>query len=295
MKNILIGLVFSILWASAAVATKFGVLSASPLILANIRFFIAGLLLLSFTYAFKRGEGYRLPTRREFIQLGIFGFLNTTLYLGLYVFAMKYTAAGIGSLATSINPLLIVVFSALWLRRKPSKQELLSVFLGMLGIGIASYPSLNDSHSTLGGLVLLISSMIVVSIASVYYSSIRWSLANLLINGWQVTIAGFLLLPFTLLLSDFTAIKWDVNFWGSVLWLSIAVSIVGLICWFHLLRIDAVKASLWLFLCPLFGFFFAWMLMNEPITGFTVIGTVLVILSLYLGQRQRQLVAASRK
>ncbi len=207
------------------------------------------------------------------------------MYLGLYVFAMKYTAAGIGSLAVSTNPLLIVVFSALWLRRKPSATEILCVFLGMAGIGVACYPLLQDSHTTLGGLILLIASMITVSIASVYYASVKWKLPNLLINGWQVFIAGILLLPFTIVMSDFTTVRLDSNFWLSVLWLSIAVSIVGLICWFHLLRIDTVEASLWLFLCPVFGFFYAWWLMDEPITAYTIAGTVLVILSLYLGQR----------
>nr|WP_242695811.1 DMT family transporter [Pedobacter sp. SYSU D00873] len=281
----MIGLIFSILWASASVATKVGVLSAPPLILANSRFFIAGSILLGLTYAFSRDKEYRIPNRQEFKQLTLFGFLNTTMYLGLYVFAMKYTAAGIGSLAVSTNPLLIVVFSALWLRRKPSATEILCVFLGMAGIGVACYPLLQDSHTTLGGLILLIASMITVSIASVYYASVKWKLPNLLINGWQVFIAGILLLPFTIVMSDFTTVRLDSNFWLSVLWLSIAVSIVGLICWFHLLRIDTVEASLWLFLCPVFGFFYAWWLMDEPITAYTIAGTVLVILSLYLGQR----------
>jgi len=275
------------LWASASVATKFGVLSAPPLVLANVRFFIAGILLLSFTYLFKKGSEYRLPDKQEFKQLTIFGFLNTTLYLGLYVLAMKYTAAGIGSLAVSTNPLLIVVFSALWLKRKPSGIELFCVALGMLGIGIACYPLLQNSSTTLFGLILLITSMVAISIASVYYATIRWKLPNLLINGWQVFIAGILLLPFTVSLSDFSSVRLDTNFWTSVLWLSIAVSVVGLICWFHLLRIDTVKASLWLFLCPLFGFFYAWWLMDEPITGYTVAGTFLVIVSLYFGQRKR--------
>jgi drug/metabolite transporter (DMT)-like permease len=44
---------------------------------------------------------------------------------------------------------------------------------------------------------------------------------------------------------------------------------------------------MWLFLCPLFGFFFAWWLMDEPVTGYTIAGTVLVICGLYAGQRTK--------
>jgi len=287
VKNIFIGLVFSILWASASVATKFGVQSASPLILANVRFFIAGILLLGFSYVFGKDESYKLPNRQEFLQLGLFGFLNTTVYLGLYVCAMKYTAAGIGSLAVSTNPLIIVLLSAWWLSRKPDKAEWLGIVLGMSGIAIATYPLLRGASTSAAGILLLLVSMVAVSAASVYYATIQWKLPNLLINGWQVMLGGIFLLPFTIIFGDFSITHLDFTFWASVLWLSLAVSIIGLICWFYLLRIDTVRASLWLFLCPLFGFFFAWWLMNEPVTLYTVIGTLFVIVGLYTGQRAK--------
>jgi drug/metabolite transporter (DMT)-like permease len=287
VKNLGIGLLFSILWSSASVATKFGVQSAPPLILANVRFFIAGILLLCFSYIFAKDKSYRLPRKNEWQQLALFGFLNTTLYLGLYVCAMKYTAAGIGSLAVSTNPLIIVLLSSWWLSRKPKAEEWVGITLGMAGVALATYPLLADSYTTVGGVTLLLISMVAVSAASVYYATVKWELPNLLINGWQVFLGGIFLLPATFILSDFKATVWDDTFWFSVLWLSLAVSILGLICWFYLLRIDTVKASLWLFLCPLFGFFFAWWLMDEPVTGYTIAGTVLVIGGLYAGQRTK--------
>jgi len=287
VKNIAIGLLFSILWASASVATKFGVQSAAPLILANVRFFIAGILLLSFSYGFIKNPSYRLPNKKELFQLALFGFLNTTLYLGLYVYAIKFTAAGIGSLAVSINPLMIILLSSWWLKRQPKREEWLGIVLGMAGIGVATYPLLQNSFTTLNGVILLLLSMLAVSAASVYYATIDWELPNLLINGWQVFLGGIFLLPVTLVFGEISQTHWNIQFWGSVLWLSLAVSIVGLICWFYLLRIDTVKASLWLFLCPLFGFFFAWWLMDEPVTWYTVAGTFLVIAGLYAGQKNR--------
>lgn len=287
MKNICIGLLFAMLWASASVATKFGIHSAPPLVLGNMRFFIAGFVLLGFCYALSRDKQYRLPTATEWKQLAIFGFLNTSVYLGLYVCAMKYTAAGIGSLATSINPLLIVLLSSWLIGRRPSMNEILSIILGMSGIVIATYDLLGTKTSTLGGLAVLVLSMVAVSFASVYYARVKWTLPNLLINGWQVTLGGIFLLPFTLAFSDFSTVHFDSRLLYSVLWLSLAVSVVGLICWFYLLKLDTVKASLWLFLCPLFGFLYAWWLMGEPITRYTITGTLLVITGLYLGQRKK--------
>jgi drug/metabolite transporter (DMT)-like permease len=287
VKNFLIGVLFAMLWASASVATKFGILSAPPLVLANIRFFFAGILLLGYSYSLKKGTSYRLPTRTEWKHLTIFGALNTTVYLGLYVYSMKFAAAGIGSLATSTNPLLIVLFSSWLMGRRPDKEEILSIFISMVGIGIATYPLLEDSSTSLLGLLLLALSMISVSFASVYYARVKWELPNILINGWQVAMGGVLLLPLTLVFGDFSSVIFDKHLVFSILWLSIAVSVLGLICWFYLLKIDTVKASLYLFLCPLFGFIYAWWLMDEPITIYTIAGTLLVLVGLYLGQRKK--------
>jgi drug/metabolite transporter (DMT)-like permease len=287
VKNIAAGLLFAMLWASASVATKFGLLSAPPLILGNTRFFIAGIILLLYGYSFKKDQSYRLPTADEWKHLALFGFLNTTVYLGLFVYAMKYTAAGIGSLATSTNPLLIVLLSSWLIGRKPAKAEIFSIIIGMTGIGIATYPLLKNSSSSLFGVIILMLSMVSVSFASVYYARVKWTLPNILINGWQVALGGLFLLPFTFAFSDFSALTIDNHFVYSALWLSLAVSVIGLICWFYLLKIDTVKASLWLFLCPLFGFFYAWWLLDEPITLYTVGGTILVVFGLYLGQRQK--------
>lgn len=282
MKNILLGLFFSLIWASASVATKFGLIHGDPFILSNVRFGLSGGVLLLFAYLFNKGPEYRLPRGKEWKQLTIFGILNTALFLMLYVWGMKNTSAGIGSLAVATNPLFITFLSAVWLGKKPSQTDLIALFLGLTGVAIAAYPLLGNGGTTPIGITLLLLSMFVISSASVYYASVQWKLPNILLNGWQIFIGGILLLPFTFIFADREAHRFDATFWQSVLWLSFAVSVVSLACWFYLLKIDTIKASMWLFLCPIFGFYYAWLLMDEPITLFTVGGTLLVLVGLVL-------------
>ena len=283
MKNTAIGIVFAFLWASASAATKFGLQSAQPLVIANFRFFIAAILMLAGAHLLR---GYRLPTRAEWKPLLIYGFLNVTLYLGAFVYAMKGISAGIGSLSVATNPLIISVLSAFWLKQTAKKQVWLGLILGMLGVGIATYPLLLDSHATVEGLVILSISMVSYSVGTVYYSSKKWTLPTLAINGWQVLLGGFMLLPFSLFMTDFSKNTFDLRFWGSVLWLVVPVSIGAVQLWLYLLKIDAVKAALWLFLCPIFGFLIAYFVLHEPITAYTFVGTALVILGLWVGQRK---------
>ncbi|MGX7687523.1 DMT family transporter [Flectobacillus roseus] len=284
MKNILAGLFFAMLWASASAATKIGLLDAQPFVIGNCRFFIAGFIMLSASLILQKS---RLPQGKEWKQLAIYGFLNVTLYLGCFVLAMKKVSAGIGSLSTATNPLIISVISAIWMKRAIKKGELTGLILGILGVAIATYPLLVKSYASVDGLLILATSMISYSVGTIYYSKQKWDLPLLTINGWQVLIGGIMLLPVTFLMTDWENNHYTVRFWSSVFWLVVPVSIAAVQLWLYLLKTDAVKASLWLFLCPIFGFIYASVLLDEPITTYTYIGTALVILGLYVAQREK--------
>jgi len=285
-RQVIPGFLFAALWASASVATKFGVSSAHPLILANIRFIIAGTLMLGYAYLLYPSK-HPFPSRRNWRPLALFALLNTTLYLGAFVIAIKKISAGLGSLAIATNPLFIMLFSALWMKRRLRWFEVGGIVLGLAGVAVASIPLFAHSYASLDGLLILMAGMVSVSAATVYYSSVDWRLPNIVINGWQVLLGGLFLLPMTLLTADFGHATLDLNFWLSVFWLIIPVSVAALQLWFYLVKIDAVQASLWLFLCPIFGFVYASLLLHEPITLYTWLGTAAVLAGLYLAQKEK--------
>jgi probable blue pigment (indigoidine) exporter len=279
-RFILAGILFSVLWASASVAGKFGILSAEPLTLFTIRFLAAGALLLTFAVVTSR---HRWPAGREWFQLTVFGLFNTTLYLGIFIVALKDVAAGITALALALNPLLISILSSLWLKRPISLREWISIIVGIAGVTIATYPLLLIGQATTTGMLLIALSMLTYSIGSVYFSSVTWELSRSVINGWQVFLGGLMLLPFTLIFEG-GGTTYDTRFWLSEVWLVIPVSIAAVQLWLYLLKKDAVKASLWLFLCPIFGLTYSTWLLDEPFTWYTLAGTCLVLVSLYVGQ-----------
>jgi probable blue pigment (indigoidine) exporter len=279
-RFILSGILFSVLWASASVAGKFGLLSAEPLTLFTIRFLAAGALLLAFAVVTSR---HRWPVGREWLQLTVFGLFNTTLYLGIFIVALKDVAAGITALALALNPLLISILSSLWLKRPISAREWISIAVGIAGVTIATYPLLLIGQATTTGMLLIALSMLTYSIGPVYFSSVTWELSRSVINGWQVFLGGLMLLPFTLIFEG-GGTTYDSRFWLSEVWLVIPVSITAVQLWLYLLKKDAVKASLWLFLCPIFGLTYSTWLLDEPFTWYTLAGTCLVLVSLYVGQ-----------
>jgi drug/metabolite transporter (DMT)-like permease len=280
-KYILTGIAFALLWASASTAGKFGIQSVEPLTFFTIRFLAAGILLLVFSHMIMR---YALPTGIEWWLVTVFGAFNTALYLGIFIIALKNVAAGITTMAIALNPLLIGILSSQTLKRKVLWREWLSIFIGMLGVAIATLPLLKTKHATVSGVLLIVLCMLMYSIGSVYYASVKWKLQRTTINAWQVFFGGLMLLPFAWIFESGTN-SFDLKFFLSLTWLVIPVSIGAVQLWLRLLKDDAVRASIWLFLCPIFGLTYATFLLDEPFTLLTALGAAMVLTALYIGQR----------
>jgi probable blue pigment (indigoidine) exporter len=285
VRLVFTGVLFAILWASASAATKIGLQSAQPFVIAVTRFFIAGIIMLFISHVILKE---RLPRQTEWKQIAIYGVLNISIYLGLYVIGMMYVSAGLGTLSVGTNPVLISIISAIWLRQPVKRITIFSLLLCTIGIVIAAYPLLNNSYATPEGLLILFISMLSYSAGAVYFSKNEWNKLHILvINGWQTLFGGIFLLPF--LIGFYRADKnvFDIKAIGSILWLALPVSIGAVQLWLYLLRDNPVKASFWLFLCPVFGFTIAAIILKEPISLYTFIGVMLVIAGLYIVIRKK--------
>lgn len=229
-----------------------------------------------------------LPKRKYWVPIQIYALLNITIYLGCYVIAMQEVTAGIGALAIATNPLFISFLSVFFLKKKLTSTVVLALILGTAGVIYASWPLLQTALMSTGGLLLLLFSMLSYSVGAIYFSRKGWGTLSLLtINGWQTFLGGLWLLPFTWGTFDMSANHFNSTFWVSTLWLAIAVSIFAVQLWLWLLKTNTVKAGLWLFLCPVFGFAIAAWLLQEPISSYTVIGMAAVILGLLITQKIR--------
>lgn len=286
------GLLFALLWASATVATKFAFHSCDLFLLTLIRFVTVSLLLLGYTYIIKNKIS-RFPTKTEFKKLLILGVLNVTIYMSGYLIAIKYVSAGLISLITAVNPLLLILFSAIFYKRKLTASEITGIVIAVSGLVLASVPNLYNSHATAKGLLALIAGIVALSSGSIYYANCGLTLKKMEVNTWQITLGGVLFLPIVFLNSANNFIIPDLNFFLSIAWLILPVSIIAYAMWLILLQKDAVKAGLWLFLTPAFGYFMAVIILREKITVYGIAGSLLVVGGLLYSRRKKILLTTT--
>ena len=278
-KLILIGFVFAVLWASASAATKIALLSAQPFVIAVCRFLIAGIVMLFYAHVIKN---YRMPRQLEWRRIMIYGLLNISIYLGLYIIAMQQISAGLGTLAVGINPVIISLMAAFIFKESIGYKTIVSLVLCLSGVLIAAYPLLQTSNASFTGILIILCSMLAYSAGAIYFSKSNWNgLQLIVINGWQTLLGGIFLLPILLLTYKHSRNNFGFNFWAGILWLILPVSIAAVQCWMYLLKNNAARASYWLFLCPVFGFLISAYLLKEPLSWYTAAGVAMVLIGLY--------------
>ncbi|SFE62203.1 DMT family transporter [Alteribacillus iranensis] len=277
----LIGILFTILFASGAVSVKFGLLSAAPLTMGIIRFLFAGILILLYIHLFKKDE-YRLPRKGEWKPLVLLGLFNTSLYLGCGFLALQTVSSGFFNLAVAVNPLLVALLSSLYTKKIVQKKVWIGMLISAIGLLIATIPQLENSHSTVSGIFLLMIGMVSMAIGSVYFQKAKLQLPSIVINGWQVLFGGIILIIPAIVLEWDKPLIVDLNLVIYIVWSVLVVSILAMVLWFYLLKQDTVKANIWLFLTPIAGYALSFTLLGEVITIFEVLATLFVFTGLYL-------------
>ena len=269
-----LGLVFVFLWASVSVAAKLGYHDTKPLTLLEARFVFAALLLLVVNHLVRRRP---LPRRGQWRHLAVISVTNSAGYLGLAWLALHEISVGLWALFIATNPFLTAVLARVWLKRAVSRREWLGMGVSAVGLAAATGPSLASSHATVSGLVMAALATVLYSVGSVYRTWSKLVIDPAVLNGWQIAIGLVLLLPFAIALNGRATptITWKLV--GALAWSVLAVSLLANWLWFKLVAIDAVRASTWLFLTPVFGYVQAAVVLGEPIHAADLIGLVLVL------------------
>ncbi|HRB80268.1 MAG TPA: EamA family transporter, partial [Niabella sp.] len=136
----------------------------------------------------------------------------------------------------------------------------------------------------------LVYCMFSYSVGTIYFTSKEWTGLHLLtINGWQTLLGGLFLLPFMVFTYKSEANQYAADFWIGTVWLAVLVSIGAVMLWLKLIQEDAVRAGLWLFLCPIFGIIIAAILVGDKISIYTIVGVSMVLAGLAISHYDKKI------
>jgi drug/metabolite transporter (DMT)-like permease len=279
-----LGIGFSIIWSSAFVAGKLGIQSSPPLWLLTIRFFIAGALMA----VLLRLTGRAFPTRPGDYLTGIgLGLLNNAIYLGLCFYAFHHVTAGMVAMLASLTPLATALLAHPILGERLSARRVAGIGLGVLGAWFVLRGRLDGSGlDDPLWLVIVFVAMCCLSGGTILYRARATGSDPLAMNMIMTLASAVAVLPGALILEDFGAIKWDLNFFLVQAYIICVVSITGLLLWFRLIRLaGAGAASAFHFLNPALALGMAFVVLGEPVAAADLLGLIPIAAGILLVTR----------
>lgn len=263
---------------SSFAVVKFGLSYASPLLLAALRFILAGILMAVVVLAIKRPH----PTSKEgWMKILTIGAFQTAGVMGCIFLSLRTITASESSILTFTNPLFVVIFTTIFTKARYRLYQWCGVFLGLMGVTITMGMQIGGKIGILFGILLAIFWAIATLLAK------KWGvlLDTWVLSAYQMLFGGLLLLMASYVFEQpfFTV---NVHSVFILLWLSIFSSIVQFAGWYYLLQhSDPGKTSAFLFLAPFFGVITGWLLLHEPLKPSLIVGGLFIIAGIYLVNR----------
>lgn len=270
----LLVIVTTSLMGSAFAIGKIGLIYSSPILLVALRFSIAGIIMALIVMLLRRKHPSSL---NEWVKICIIGFFQTAGVMGCIFVSLKTITAGESSILTFINPLLVIIFGTVFLKFTYRKLQWIGVLLGFIGVFITFGAHVSIKIGTFLG----------------FMSAVSWAIGTLLIKTWGEKIDVWVLTAYQMLLGGiilfFSSFVLEEPFFEIttisiiiLLWLAIMASIIQFAIWFYLLQIgDPGKTSAFLFLAPFFGVLSGWILLNEPIHWYVMLGGAFIFIGIF--------------
>jgi drug/metabolite transporter (DMT)-like permease len=284
-KTLLAFAIIYLVWGSTFLAIRIGVHEVPPLLFAAMRFTVAGLLLFGWTLA-RRAPW---PTPRQWLSIFLLAALIFVGDYGLLFWAEQRVASGLAAVMLATIPLFTALFEILLLRTQRLTLRLCSALLiGLLGVAVLMSHSFRLGSapvSTMGALALIVGAVF-WSVASVLTRKLPLPSSRALSSGAQM-LAGGLLLTFASLLfgepHSFHPAAVSLSAWIALAYLIVFGSLIGFTAYVWLIhRQSPTKVGTYAYVNPviavLIGYFFA----GEPLSLRTILGTLLVLVSVLL-------------
>jgi drug/metabolite transporter (DMT)-like permease len=269
-------------WGSTFLAIRISVREIPPLLCAAMRFFVAGIVL----YLWMIAQGERSPTLREWLSSTLQAFQIFLLDYGLLFWAEKRVPSGIAAVMLATIPVFMALAEIVILRtQKLTLRLVFALLIGIAGVGVLMSHSLNLGGAPIetAGAVALIIAAISWSVASALSRKLPLPSSKVMSSGSQMLAGGILLALAAAAFGEFRGFNPFVvssAAWLSLLYLIIAGSIIGFTAYVWLLhRESPTKVGTYAYVNPIVAVILGYFLGGEALGTRTVLGTLLVLVS----------------
>ncbi len=277
--------IFVVIWSSGFVVAKYAFQSSDVIFFLAVRLFIAALILAIVTKAL--GQSLKL-SKADLIASALIGICLHGIYLGgVWEAIAQGSPAGIASVVTSMQPILVSILAIFLLRERLTRLQVVGLFAGFAGVVLVLAPKLGKSgEMSVLALLLLIAALLGSTTATLAQKKMGHSIPLLAGTTYQFFIAAIVMLLISLLTGK-TRLEWNISSTLAMAWAVVVTSIIAILLLLWMLtRGSAARVSSLLYLVPPAAAIQAGVLFGEELNPQAIVGIIATALGVALVQKR---------
>src|SRR6202522_1135063 len=283
-KTVLAFSIIYFVWGSTFLAIRVDVRAVPPLVLASMRFFVAGIVLC----AWMRLKGTPSPTRRQWLAASVLAVCIFVVDYGLLFWAEQRVPSGIAAVMLATIPVFMTLSEIIFLRTQRLTFRLgLALLIGIGGGLVLVSHSLSNSLGEIPidpkGAIALVIAAISWSIASALTRKLPLPESKVMSSGAQMLAGGIMLAVIAAIFGEFRDFHPQTvsrGAWFALAYLIVAGSIVGFTAYVWLIHHESpTKVGTYAYVNPVVAVALGYFLAGEALGARTLAGTLLVLVS----------------
>lgn len=268
-----------LVWGSTYLAIRIAIETIPPLLMAGLRFIIAG----SIMYVWGRLRSGERPTRAHWKTTAIVGLMLLLVGNGGLSWAERLIPSGIAALLVAVSPLWFILIDWMQGGAKPTAGVFIGLVLGTLGIAILIDPAdlVGGGEVNALGAIVLLGSSLCWAYGSFYSRRAKLPSSPALANGMEMLAGGVALIVVGFLLGEFrelyvAAVTPRSLF--AVAYLVVFGSIIGFSSYIYLFHSTTpTRASTYAYVNPVVAVFIGWLVGGEQLPARVALAATLII------------------
>jgi drug/metabolite transporter (DMT)-like permease len=292
LKLLFVAVIWGISWPAGRILAQ----DIPPVSAAWIRYVIA---MACFLIYLKITDNWQIPTRMEWKRITLIGFFSTFVYQALFMYGMKFTAAGDASLMITFNPIFTALLAILFLNEKMNWRLACGLFCGLGGVVILFLYSPNTDipfDIRMKGDLMIAGAALAWALSSILQKKAMTSattdsktpLSPLHLTVWASLVGLLIMTPWAAYESFTYGIPQpSIDGWLAILFLAIFSTVISYV-WFAngIVILGAGKTALYVYLVAPFGILGGWVILDEKLGWSLAVSFVLIFIGVMLAQNK---------
>lgn len=290
-----------LIWAGAGIAVKEALVLFSPLTLIVLRFTLAVLLMLLVGLVFRRNEilGLQLIAKRDIPLFLLGGLFQPFLYFIFETYTYQsFASPTIAEAMLSTQPVFAPIFAFVLLRERVTRNNILGIILSTIGMLLLLLVGSDDfSLGSPWGILLAIVTVSMSVSYSVILRRIPTRYSSLSIVFYVQSFSLILFYIVWMLMGEASAFMNNstpllhhstqlLHSGIAVLYLAIFASVTAFVLFCYTVRkIGVTRANVFNNIRPVFTAMLMWLIFDEVLPIWKLIGIVIIIIGLFISQK----------